>query len=352
MAVSMKQIVVFDATHCVSESGGISGYLNDHLEVIKNHEMYHVVIALPEGTKVKKEFECYEIFRIKKIYPIFRTLLNRFTNYKRINQNFPTAIIVNPYYDQLVYGKKSVITVHDLAFFESGLGYPLKIKLFYGVFLLLNSFTSCGAILISKSLSEQFLRVPLNYLFYKKNLYFLPNRASGPLQLKASQRTGDYFLYFGGNEQRKNVQLIHDLAKVERKSYFSRIDILYTGTPWRKNLEAELEANGIRARCLGFLSAKELHEYIAGSKGVIYPSLSEGFGRPIQEAGLYKKPCICLNLPVYREFFGDSPNYIVNDPEVLLKEMVDILRGIQTKHVKCYKTDVTILDVLRKLHEK
>ena len=49
---------------------------------------------------------------------------------------------------------------------------------------------------------------------------------------------------------------------------------------------------------------------LAGSAGLLFPSLAEGFGLPPIEAAALNVPVICMDFPVYREFLGNIPVYL------------------------------------------
>jgi glycosyltransferase involved in cell wall biosynthesis len=60
---------------------------------------------------------------------------------------------------------------------------------------------------------------------------------------------------------------------------------------------------------LGYLSNEDMSQLYAGTSIVLAPSLYEGFGRSVAEAIIYRKPVVCYDQPVYREFFEDIPYY-------------------------------------------
>lgn len=345
----MKKTIIFDATHCTNEFGGISGYLNDHLKKIVDRPSYEIVILLPEGISIKESLKDFKIFRIKPIYPIRKKILNRFINYARVKKHFPDSIIINPYYDQIAYGKNAFVTIHDLAFFEKGLKYPIKTQIFYYFFILVNSITSGGFIVISQNLKNLMMSKTLFRILPYRSLYYLPNNLNFDVKPKKNLHSEDYFLYTGGEEKRKNLDLIFSLRYINRSDEYGDILIYYTGKSWDKKLIADLKNNGIRSKCLGFLPTADLHEIINDSLGIIYPSLSEGFGRPLQEAAIFSKPCICMELPVYKEFFGDSPIYIKNKPRDLLNAFFYVLTEKKPRAVKLFNAKTDILDFLEKV---
>ena len=58
----------------------------------------------------------------------------------------------------------------------------------------------------------------------------------------------------------------------------------------------------------------DLVNYLCHAQALLFPSFAEGFGMPVVEALAHGLPVIASDLPVFREFAGDIPDYIdVND---------------------------------------
>ena len=57
------------------------------------------------------------------------------------------------------------------------------------------------------------------------------------------------------------------------------------------------------------LNDSELMALVAGSQGMLFPSLAEGFGLPPVEAAALGVPILCNDLEVLREILGDIPVY-------------------------------------------
>jgi glycosyltransferase involved in cell wall biosynthesis len=55
---------------------------------------------------------------------------------------------------------------------------------------------------------------------------------------------------------------------------------------------------------------EELVNILRHARALLYPSFIEGFGLPIAEALSLGAPVIASDLPVFREFAGDVPEYV------------------------------------------
>lgn len=98
-----------------------------------------------------------------------------------------------------------------------------------------------------------------------------------------------YFLYFGAIEPKKNVgrlieaYLASEVATpfviVGGRSWCSESELHLLGSPGSQSL-----SGAARIRKLDYLPRRMLDVLIAGARGVLFPSLYEGFGLPVVEA--------------------------------------------------------------------
>lgn len=58
------------------------------------------------------------------------------------------------------------------------------------------------------------------------------------------------------------------------------------------------------------LSDKAVAGLVHGARALLFPSFAEGFGLPLLEALAMGIPCLCSDLPVFREIAGDLPVYL------------------------------------------
>jgi len=132
-----------------------------------------------------------------------------------------------------------------------------------------------------------------------------------PSHLTADFETNaPYFVTVGTIEPRKNHELLLDIWEGfgpdaprlfvcgargwKNEDVFMRLDAMSENGPVIE---------------LSELTDQALADLIAGSKGLLFPSLAEGYGLPPIEAAALGVPVVCNDLPVYRETLGDIPVY-------------------------------------------
>ncbi len=114
-----------------------------------------------------------------------------------------------------------------------------------------------------------------------------------------------YFATALSDERRKNVSLILDAFA--RLSGTANMAIVGQINPDRYFDPAiSLPSN---VCVMGYLSEADKTDVIQASAGVIFPSLSEGFGIPIVEGAVLGVPVLCSDIPVFREVAGPSALY-------------------------------------------
>ena len=116
-----------------------------------------------------------------------------------------------------------------------------------------------------------------------------------------------YFLAFGGIDPRKNVARILD-AFAGLRAYRPDAELVLVGA--QGSVLAQ-QAPGVRA--LGYVPEAALIDLYRASAGLVYASLSEGFGVPILEAMALGVPVITSNRDPMRELGGEVA--ILVDPE-------------------------------------
>lgn len=121
-----------------------------------------------------------------------------------------------------------------------------------------------------------------------------------------------YFLYFGAVEPKKN------LARIIEAYLASGVTaplVIVGGRGWldddENNLLADLSArDDDRVRRFDYMPFNLLISLIRGARGVLFPSLYEGFGLPVLEAMLLGTPVLTSRLGSLPEVAGDAALFV------------------------------------------
>ena len=147
---------------------------------------------------------------------------------------------------------------------------------------------------------------------------------------------GDYFLYLGTLEPRKNIpRLIEAYALLQKKLGKVPLLVLAGRKGWlyesifERVKELGLEKDVIFA---GYVSNEDTPPLMAGAKAFLFPSLYEGFGMPPLEAMACGTPVIVANTASLPEVVGDSGLYV--DP-FDIESMVEAMERIVTDAELC-----------------
>lgn len=124
-----------------------------------------------------------------------------------------------------------------------------------------------------------------------------------PARLSETRKQGDYFLFCGTLEARKNI--IGMVAAHKRSG--TTLPLLLAGNAGSKNPEiaAALAANPA-ARYIGPQDRGKLEHLIAGARALLFVSHAEGFGLPIVEAQLLGTPVLTSSQGAQAEIAGDA----------------------------------------------
>lgn len=213
---------------------------------------------------------------------------------------------------------KTIITVHDLAYYDSSLNAYKRLDTLYMRRMIRSSVARAdGIIAVSENTKQDILRTlnppkttRIEVIHEAASEAFKPLHDENILVecRKKFGLDGPFFFYAGSISPRKN------LARAVRA--FARIaaDIPHTfvitgGRRWRDGgFLDDLRKSGTadRVKILGHVSREELVGLYNLADFSIYPSLYEGFGLPIIEAMSCGTPVACANSTSLPEVAGDA----------------------------------------------
>ena len=122
---------------------------------------------------------------------------------------------------------------------------------------------------------------------------------------------GRYVLYVGTLQPRKNLaRVIEAFARAAAAPAFAGLQLVLAGKKgWLyDDLFAQVERMGLAGRVLfpGYIEDADLPALLSGATAFVFPSLYEGFGIPVLEAGACGVPVITSNTSSLPEVAGDA----------------------------------------------
>lgn len=146
--------------------------------------------------------------------------------------------------------------------------------------------------------------------------------------------TGDFLLYFGGFDRRKNVERTLLAYRAARDSFHHPCQLVLAGSlglvghPLYPDPRSMILRLGLEGEVLvtGRISEEEKPVLYSAAVGFVFPSLYEGFGMPVLEAMACGTPVITSNSSSLPEVAGDAA--LLVDPtsvEAIAEAMVRVV---------------------------
>ncbi len=237
----------------------------------------------------------------------------------------PDVLFVPAHVIPLLHPRASVVTVHDLGY----LYYPESHRAWDRRYLDWStrwSARQAAAVLVDSAATGRDLaraygippaRIHVVHLGWDEHLH----RVDDPVlvaETRARYRLGErYLLYVGTLQPRKNLErVVEAFARLAAQPALSDIQLVLAGKKgWLYDaLFAQVSRLGLDHRVLfpGYVPDEHLPALLSGATAFVYPSLYEGFGIPVLEAGACGVPVITSNTSSLPEVAGDAA--ILVDP--------------------------------------
>jgi glycosyltransferase involved in cell wall biosynthesis len=313
-------MIIIDCKNLAQYSSGIAGYFKPLLKsTIEHFEQYHFILVAPNefDTSFIKEYSNWEL----RIIPqkkfgncMLDIIVYDIWTYPNAIKKIDANLLISPYYDFVIpikFKNKSIITLHDLCYWELGKSYSQKVKLYHKLLLNLN-ISKAKKILTVSQTSLNKIKEIFGKAVYDKSVViyntFESETVSGLEERK--EKLKKTLLYTGGFEQRKNIEMLFRVLGELKKEI--DIELLFTGNfkdnTQLKQLIKKYQIEG-EVNLTGVVSNEQLKEYYRFCDTVVNISLCEGFGRSNLEAVIYNKPLVCSDIEVFRELVGTYAIY-------------------------------------------
>ncbi|MCS7286905.1 MAG: glycosyltransferase family 1 protein [Anaerolineae bacterium] len=246
----------------------------------------------------------------------------------------PDVLFVPAHVIPLIHPKTTVVTIHDLGFKYFPKAHPFLQRLYLDLSTRYNALVASVVIADSKATCGdlvKFYRVPIGKI---RVVYPGLDPAVKPVMdrrrvEKVKSRygiEGDYFLYVGTIQPRKNLKRLVEAFALFRQETSAPVKLVMAGKPGWLYQEA-IPAPREDLILTGYVPRDDLMALMSGAKLFVFPSLYEGFGFPVLEAMACGVPVMCSktsSLPELAEGIG----FLVDplDVEEMARVMVKVWR--------------------------
>lgn len=131
-----------------------------------------------------------------------------------------------------------------------------------------------------------------------------------------------YVLFLGSLNPRKNLKGAIEGFRLFSMRTGGNVRLLVAGAEKQIFVQEDKSGWTDQVTFLGYVDEARKWALLKGASALLLPSFLEGFGLPVAEAIKVNTPVVISDIPIFRELFGDVPEYV--DPH----SPGDIARGI------------------------
>ena len=234
---------------------------------------------------------------------------------------------------------KTVVTAHDLAYKYFPQYFPKK-DLFKLNLLGSWAFTKADKIIaISESTKRDILkfypsvpesRIKVIYHGFDAEVFSVPRNLEIEAEVKKKMNiNGEYILYAGAIQPRKNLGVLVDAFNLFKEKTKSEIKLVIAGErAWLADgVFGKIEKSHFKKDILtpGMLTFSDMGTLVRGAGVYVFPSLYEGFGIPVLEILASRVPLICAPNSSLKEAGGDAPMYFQEKSPADLAEKIELV---------------------------
>jgi glycosyltransferase involved in cell wall biosynthesis len=236
---------------------------------------------------------------------------------------------------------KTVVTAHDLAYKYFPQYFPKK-DLFKLNLLGKWAFTKADKIIaISESTKKDILKfypsvsaekIKVIYHGFDAEVFSVARDFEAESEVKKRMGiVGEYLLYAGAIQPRKNLGVLVDAFAIFKAKTNSNIKLVIAGEKaWLSDgLFEKIGKSRFQKDILtpGRLTFSDMGTLVRGASVYVYPSLYEGFGIPVLEILASRVPLLCARNSSLEEAGGDAPLYFDEKNPADLAEKIELVLG-------------------------
>jgi len=231
----------------------------------------------------------------------------------------PDMLFVPAHVLPLIHPRRSVVTVHDLGYLSYPEAHTAGDRRYLDWSTRWNARQATALLADSAATKADLVRAygvdgcKIHIAYLGRDELLAPvrdGRALADVQARYGI-AGRYLLYVGTLQPRKNLaRVIEAFACLAGDPAFSGLQLVLAGKKgWLyADLFAQVERMGLPGRVLfpGYIEDADLPALLSGALAFVFPSLYEGFGIPVLEAGACGVPVITSNTSSLPEIAGDA----------------------------------------------
>lgn len=304
-------------------------------ELVKKHKKDIILIS---PRKINLEAR-QRIIPLRRLWTQIRLSWEIFKN-KKIKTLFVPSHVL-----PLINAKKSIITIHDVAFKTSPKSYNWKSRHFLDwstkravkhAYKIITPSEASKKDLINfyKCDPQKIHVIPLGFEPHKKKV---SGRDQAKILKKFELKKKSFFLYIGRIEVKKNSdKLIKAFNKFCKKNKeFKLVMAGFVGHGGQKIIDEIPKEVKDQIILPGYISDDEKQTLLQNAHTFIFPSRQEGFGIPLLEAMHANLPLIASNIPTSQEIASKNAHFFdVNDHNTLAKLMKKVINASDPKKLK------------------
>jgi glycosyltransferase involved in cell wall biosynthesis len=233
----------------------------------------------------------------------------------------PDVLFVPAHVLPLVHPRSSAVTVHDLGYLYYPGAHPLLDRLYLDLSTRYNARAASQVIADSQATKDDLVQYygiepgKITVVYPGRDETLQPVKDEATIE-KVKARfgiRGDYILYVGTLQPRKNLERLLEAYAIVRKQANKRGETPCLVLAGRKGwlydqIFQQVRRLGLETEVTfpGYVPQDDLPAVLSGARLFAFPSLYEGFGLPVLEAMACGTPVLCSNVSSLPEVAGDA----------------------------------------------